>query len=103
MTRGEAINDIFSMSEQAISVQNAEYVIKKIYDEFERKFEFIEQYKFADKCPDYKTVEQLDMFISARETDIKNIKLSIENAKQKIKNLEKKDGQIAITKEYTKV
>jgi len=47
------------------------------------------KFRFLDVCHDYKTKEQFEMFISAREEDIDSIKLSIKDAKVKIKTLQK--------------
>ena len=97
MTRDEAkilaekcVDEILEANEGYYKTESDVDLIDKIYDDFERKFDFVEQYKFTDKCPGYKTKEQFKMFISSRETDIKNIKLAIKEAKQKIKNFEDK-------------
>jgi len=50
-----------------------------------KDYNFIEQYKFSCKCPEYKTKQQFEMFIDARTEDIKNIKLAIKEAKKRIK------------------
>ena len=47
-------------------------------------YDFVEQYKWADECPKYKTVEQYEMFIDARKEDICNIKKAIRQAKREI-------------------
>lgn len=48
-------------------------------------FDFIEQYKFSDKCPDYKTKEQFEIFIKCREIDIDNINKAIKEAKSRLR------------------
>lgn len=53
------------------------------------KFEFVEQFKFTDKCPDYKNAVACRIFIKSREKDIENINLAIKEAKNKIKDFEK--------------
>ena len=49
-----------------------------------QNFDFAEQYKWADVCPPYKTIEQYEMFVDARKKDIKNIKKAIRMAKKEI-------------------
>ena len=85
MTREKARDAII----HAITAEQKLAVIDAVFDELDKKFNFIEQYKFSDKCPDYKTVEQFDMFIRARETDIYNVQKAINEAKRKKWDLEK--------------
>jgi len=47
-------------------------------------FGFVERYKWADECPEYKTIEQYEMFIDVRKEDIRNIKKAIRQAKLEI-------------------
>ena len=49
-----------------------------------KDYDFIEQYKLLDVCPDYRTTEQYEIFIDARLKDISAINKAIYQARLKI-------------------
>jgi len=78
----EVIDDFGSSTKSELRDFIAESIQQAVAEE--RK-----KFRFLDVCHDYKTKEQFEMFISAREEDIDSIKLSIKDAKVKIKTLQK--------------
>ena len=65
------------------TVRNMFDFIEGLISDF-TEYNFIEQYKFSDKCPKYKTKEQYEIFIKARNEDISNINKAIYQAREAI-------------------
>jgi len=82
MTRLDAKMKFWTGSNLGLSAR-CEKVIK--LDEFNRFVdEIFDHFECRPNCPELETEEQCKLFIYEKETDIKNISLAIEQAKQKL-------------------
>ena len=83
-TRDDALNyfDAFGIDNMSMGRNAYQSVINKLFDEidFLKTKTTNKTFAFTDVCPDYKTVEQFEMFIDSREYDIKMMNKAIDSA-----------------------
>lgn len=81
--------DAFISVYGAVDQKGYEAIIEKLFD----TIDFLETkterktFAFSNICPEYKTVEQFEMFINSREQDIKNMYEAIHEARLNIARL----------------
>ncbi len=91
LSRDEALAvwEAFKIENQPLSKEAFENVVNNLCDEidFLKTKTTNKTFAFSDVCPEYKTVEQFEMFIDSREYDIEMMNKAIYSARLEISKL----------------